>query len=186
MPFSNDANFKDADSSFSTGNFNDHDTQLHGPSSDAVDIIGSRSNGDLLPVNGNSNHCACILCNIKEECKGYRRKEKRNCSFGCTANVAYTSNWRKHYKTHFKQDNGYLCKAPHCSQVFPRWGELTRHTKGHCLRPTRFPCDVFGCPYGGDNGFVRKDKLYSHKRNVHDGKLPPSQLMRKLQPKPKV
>lgn len=139
-----------------------------------------------LSTNDHTNGCACIPCFVKS------RRESSSIRYTCVVGCDYqcsigdTREWQAHLKTHFKRDKKYLCTAPLCGKIFERWGELTRHYKTHCLRAEKYACDVFGCKYSGDNGFIRHDKLLSHKRNVHDGKAPPSQLMRRrrLQAKP--
>lgn len=182
MSISSGVDSNDADASFWIGLFNEKDSWLQRPSSDPMDVSGLRSSGNNLPANDTHKDCECMLCIEKASIRvGFSVK----CYFGCNENFQ-SLEWMRHYRTHFKQDKGYRCSAPDCGQVCQRWGELTRHARAHCQRPTKFPCDVFGCRYGGENGFTRKDKLLSHKRNVHEGRAPPSQLMRKLQPKPKA
>lgn len=168
-----------------------HESSLASPS-DLMKAANCSTPGSSLPsTNDITSGCACILCFIKqehEEAKSQRQVRKLNCVVGCALQFEWWRDvkWRNHIKTHFMQDNKYHCKAPQCGQLFIRWGELTRHYKTHCLRSEKFACDVLGCKYSGDNGFIRHDKLLSHKRNVHDGKAPPSQLMRRLQPKPRA
>lgn len=155
---------------------------------EAVDCSGS---GHSLPsTSDNTNGCACSSCLVKG-LKAFKGPlELYLCIFGCSFRPMsmfwYELECRKHLQTHFIQDKKYHCRAPHCGQTFGRWGELTRHDKTHCLRPKKFACNVLGCKYSGDNGFIRHDKLLSHKRNMHDGKAPPSQLMRKLKAKPRA
>ncbi|MCJ1465855.1 hypothetical protein MMC07_004474 [Pseudocyphellaria aurata] len=168
-----------------------HDTISPGllPDQEAVDYSGS---GLSLPSTGDgTNGCTCISCFVKEP-REFRKTSSKvyHCIVGCSFECEswYALRRRNHLETHFyhRQDEKYHCIAPHCNQTFGRWGELTRHNKTHCLRPKKFACDVLGCKYSGDNGFIRHDKLLSHKRNVHVGKAPPSQLMRTLKAKPQA
>ncbi|MCJ1463065.1 hypothetical protein MMC07_001670 [Pseudocyphellaria aurata] len=157
------------------------------PELEAVHCSGS---GQSLPSTGDgTNACACISCFLKARIDSERRFDRKSCIVGCSFRSQdwnFTADWRKHLPTHFFQDEKYHCKFPRCNRTFGRWEELTRHDKTHCLRPTKFACDVLDCKYSGNNGFLRHDKLLSHKRNVHDGKAPPGQLMRELEAKPQA
>ncbi len=74
-------------------------------------------------------------------------------------------------KKHFYYEGKYKCDSCGCKSSFKRWDDLVRHFRNtHCLNPERFPCPEIGCKYSGPNGFVRKDKLKSHYKNVHEGK----------------
>lgn len=166
----------------------DNHTTIIDSSSDLVGAATCSASGpSLLSANHIINGCACISCLLRDR-KVEHRYILHKCVPGCNYQYSgwVTSDWQAHFKAHFMQDKKYHCGAPQCGQIFKRWGELTRHNKTHCLRPKKFACDVFGCKYSGDNGFIRHDKLLSHKRNVHDGKAPPSQLMRRLQAKPRA
>lgn len=67
----------------------------------------------------------------------------------------------------------YRCLEQHCHFNTKRQADLARHYRTkHCENPPKFSCQVLGCKYGGENGFARKDKLKSHYRNVHEGKMP--------------
>lgn len=130
--------------------------------------------------------CSCPKCAIYRGVIARTGRELWCTTFSC--GYQYTRYHANHYKWHFKDEQGrYRCKAPNFDTTFARWGELTRHYGTHCLKSKTFPCDVSGCKYGGKNGFKRHDKLLSHKRNMHDGKAAPDQLMRmqkrKLAPK---
>lgn len=131
--------------------------------------------------------CSCPKCAINRGVF-FHTGRKLWCICGYNVDIWQQQHIANHYRTHYENEQGrYRCKAPNCDTTFARWGELTRHYGTHCLKPETFPCDVIGCKYGGKNGFKRHDKLLSHKRNVHDGKAAPDQLMRmqkrKLAPK---
>lgn len=168
----------------------DNHTTVIDSSSDPVEAVTCPASGtSLFSTNDITNGCPCISCvwkALRYPRIGY--DDPYQCVAGCNHQISAsdTQKFQAHFKTHFKQDKKFRCSAPQCGQTFGRWGELTRHNKTHCLRPKKFACDVFGCKYSGDNGFIRHDKLLSHKRNVHDGKAPPSQLMRRLQAKPRA
>ena len=80
----------------------------------------------------------------------------------------------------------YRCLEQHCHFNTKRHADLARHYRTkHCENPPKFSCQVLGCKYGGENGFARKDKLKSHYRNVHEGKLP-SKAFQAIEPKPRA
>ena len=129
--------------------------------------------------------CACISCTLRSIGSIYYRFDSSQaCPLNCGYDTDYRHEFKNHWLRHFKHDdNKYYCKGPGCKQSFKKWGDLKRHDKGHCKKPNLFPCEVIGCKYGGKNGFIRKDKLYSHRRNVHDGKLVRIERNRTLQAK---
>lgn len=53
----------------------------------------------------------------------------------------------------------------------------------HCKNPERFPCHVIGCPFSGENGFTRKDKLTSHMKSTHKGLPHPGKRLQAIKPK---
>ena len=147
--------------------------------------------------------CNCISCKIKLRFqKAIKLKTSDGiysyypchfqwcgCGLFCFNDVWAIHNWKKHYITHLKQDGKYTCGDGDCKRAFSRSVDFFRHSNDvHCKYAQKFPCDVFGCKYGGDNGFRRKDKLTSHKRNVHDGKPTGTsgRLPRTIKPKPRV
>ena len=141
-------------------------------------------------TNNNDELCPCCSClhttfmyNQTPWWKNPDFYSSPTCFAGCEY-MTSPSYYEGHFRDHFKEGEKFKCNSPGCKQRCKRWAELERHSKSkHCLRHERFPCDVLGCKYGGKNGFLRSDKLLSHKRNVHDGKATPYQRMRKLQPK---
>lgn len=181
---SNDVTYEDQTFAIGNGGMTENLRTSVDPSPSPMEAVNYSVSGPSLPLtNDTTNACACIPCFVKSK----REFINYTCVIGCDyRNFYWGNNSKAHLKTHFKEDKKFHCRAPLCGQIFGRWGELTRHYKTHCLRPKKFACDVFGCRYSGDNGFIRHDKLLSHKRNVHDGKAPPSQLMRRLQAKPRA
>lgn len=91
-----------------------------------------------------------------------------------------------HEKRHFMEPRPNLslaCTQVHCNFITKREPDLRRHYRSmHCLNPNIFPCPVLWCKYSGVNGFTRKDKLTSHYRNVHEGKIGRGQALRRIQP----
>ena len=88
---------------------------------------------------------------------------------GCSYS-SYTKALTYHWRSHCFADGLYRCFVPDCSHKCKRWADLERHAStAHCLDAKKFPCEYPGCKRGGDNGFVRKDKLRSHFKNVHEG-----------------
>ena len=64
----------------------------------------------------------------------------------------------------------YKCREQDCNYTAKRWTELNRHNNAkHCTNAPRFPCPIPYCKFSGNNGFLRKDKLLSHRRTVHKG-----------------
>lgn len=90
----------------------------------------------------------------------------------------------KHERTHFGNSGDYHCLEEGCKTNTKKFADLRRHyTVRHCTNASKFPCPVFGCKYGGDNGFTREDKLKSHHRNVHQGNVVPGKAFQPIQPK---
>ena len=89
----------------------------------------------------------------------------------------------KHERTHYIHEDGYHCPEQGCKYKSSAWGHLLRHTRSiHCQNPHIYSCPKFGCRRQGDNGFTREDKLYSHIRNVHEGRAAPGRPGRPIQP----
>ena len=88
-----------------------------------------------------------------------------------------------HERSHYEALGNYHCREDHCSAKAKSWNDLIRHTKStHCKRSTKIPCPYAWCKRGGDNGFPRKDKLTSHIRNVHEGKMLTGEAGRSIKP----
>lgn len=54
-----------------------------------------------------------------------------------------------------------------CGKSFSRAPDMQRHAKKHDPAARRIDCPVPGCPYKGAKGFLRRDKLASHRQNRH-------------------
>ncbi len=88
-----------------------------------------------------------------------------------------------HEQRHFGNLGEYHCLEG-CQTTTKNFADLRRHyTVRHCTNAIKYPCPILGCKYGGDNGFTRKDKLQSHQRNVHQGKVVPGKAFRPIKPK---
>ncbi len=59
------------------------------------------------------------------------------------------------------------CECAVCGLAFERVSDFMRHFKKHDPNAPRFNCRVEGCPYKGQKGFYRKDKLMSHVKCRH-------------------
>ena len=131
--------------------------------------------------------CDCIACFHTRFFQAIKTPGWFTCSIhGCEDYFCRNNQFASHYyNKHLHREEGkYPCTASNCKHAFKRGSDLFRHNKAvHCLRAEKFPCNVIGCKYGGDNGFTRKDKLKSHVKNAHEGKLPVNQPPRAIQPK---
>lgn len=54
-----------------------------------------------------------------------------------------------------------------CGKTYSRLSELKRHEKKHLPGAKKFDCPSNGCRYTGAMGFLRKDKMRDHVRNMH-------------------
>ena len=97
----------------------------------------------------------------------------------------------RHEESHFREETRQLdgnwiftCKDDHCHIRTKRKDDVKRHYATiHCKNPERFPCHVIGCPFGGENGFTRKDKLTSHMKSTHKGLPHPGKRPQAIKPK---
>ena len=142
-------------------------------------------------------HCTCIGCLKISWYGGQSRNssEKFKCRFpGCLTSETSRRNLWYHETSHYKYygtGGRYKCLEQDCRTVTVDFYELKRHYKKHCTIPDKeqFPCPVLWCKYSGNNGFLRKDKLKSHYKNIHEGKPGPFKAGRVLKPatlKPRV
>ena len=75
----------------------------------------------------------------------------------------------------------YRCAVQGCQFFSVRRSGLRRHHAAkHCTQPKRFPCLEPYCKYGGDNGFIRPDKLKEHQKKIHEGKFKPAKALRTI------
>ena len=89
-----------------------------------------------------------------------------------------------HERTHYGQPGAYPCLEAGCQATAKKFHDLRRHYRGrHCSNVVKYPCKELGCKYSGDNGFVRKDKLKDHQRNVHGGRTYPAKSFQPLKAK---
>ena len=112
---------------------------------------------------------------------------------GCTWIAASWRLWDVacHEDDHFREEardqDGkfiYTCKNDRCHIRTKRKDDVKRHyATVHCKNPERFPCHVIGCPFGGENGFTRKDKLTSHMKSTHKGLPHPGKRLQAIKPK---
>ena len=88
--------------------------------------------------------------------------------------------------SHFRVPGEYKfkCAENNCTVTVSSMADLRRHyTSKHCTKCEKFPCRFVWCKYSGDNGFKRKDKLTSHYRNSHEGKMGRAKATRVTKPK---
>ena len=159
----------------------------------SADTVGCDHNAVLI------QDCECISCLgigepqelsyrinefVFERYGGYHSEPYHSCRLpGCLhTKRTYGSNekyfltrhladLRRHEKAHFGTKGHFKCLSDRCTFVTKRSSDLKRHsTVMHCKNAKRFPCPVPYCKFAGDNnGFLRKDKLTSHFKKVHEG-----------------
>jgi len=125
--------------------------------------------------------CSCMKC--LDLGRGYQIQPGA-CRFpGCQEQSIFRNPFG-HEQSHFGKAGDYHCLEEGCKTTTKKWADLRRHCLNqHCTNATKFPCPVLGCKYGGDNGFIREDKLKSHHRNVHQGKVVPGKAFQPIKPK---
>lgn len=98
---------------------------------------------------------------------------------------AYEDPWgyliNRHFKTHFRRGDKYMCQFEGCGRGFKRWGDLPRHETTHLPEAPKLDCPEIGCQYKGSMGFARRDKLTDHRRNRHGLAAAPRAKGRKAQ-----
>ena len=185
---------------------NDQVTATPIPSQGGVD---TPSFGQVPSSTSPSKECACIVCLrvgiIDINNRGPYRCHLMSCNWICWAREADNayetySTWAHqfsekkrsaHEKTHYQRgpkdpETPFSCPVENCRFSSKRWSDLHRHTTAkHCKNPPKFACSVIGCKYNGeDNGFIRKDKLKDHYKNMHQGLKVPGQAVRAIKPAP--
>ena len=156
------------------------------------------SSGQASSSTSPSQKCACLLClgisTYDSTSVGTWHCRFASCNWGYK-NPSTGFKWwmnldrRKHEKTHYRLDpklsqSTFSCPVENCRFSSKRWSDLLRHTSAkHCYNPAKFTCSVIGCKYNGEgNGFIRKDKLKDHYKNMHQGQRVPSQAVRAIEP----
>ena len=97
---------------------------------------------------------------------------------------------KSHEENHFRKETRdqdekriFTCRDDRCQIRTKRKDDVKRHyATVHCKNPERFPCHVIGCPFGGENGFTRKDKLTSHMKSTHKGLPHPGKRLQAIKP----
>ncbi len=149
--------------------------------------VDTPSSGQASSSTSSGQKCACLAC------LGIGTYKPTSVApYGCRF---ASCNWRSRYyyvsheKSHYQRDpkdsqSPFSCLIENCRFSSKRWSDLLRHTGAkHCNNPTKFPCSVIGCKYNGEgNGFIRKDKLKDHYKNMHQGQRVPGQPMRAIEP----
>lgn len=141
--------------------------------------------------------CDCVACFLSSVASAYIYQSNPICKFSSCRKSYYeiigtTSNYndlkgqsafRNHFLQHYHQSGQYICQIESCKSTFQRPNDMVRHYRSqHCTRREKYPCNVIGCKYTGDNGFARKDKLRSHYKNVHEGQALPGRSLRTILP----
>lgn len=89
------------------------------------------------------------------------------------------------YQSHYRKLGKFPCTEERCKYSTRRFSDLKRHVGSkHCTRPIKaFSCPILWCKHNGKDGFARKDKLNSHYKTVHGGKLMPGKANQPIKPK---
>ena len=139
-----------------------------------------------LPVAGNV--CDCIVCADVGKKVNYRDDPIFTCRVpGCNV-PDHNRIWYRVLQleaSHFRipGEDKLKCAENDCTVTVSSMTDLRRHyTSKHCTKSEKFSCPLIWCKYSGDNGFKRKDKLNSHYRNAHGGKMGPGKASRVTKP----
>ena len=154
---------------------------------------------DAANDSNSQKDCTCISClRIGKDVLLAFESNRYKCRFPyCHSKIheyPWFKSWFEHERNHYSQQGKYTCLEQNCKVVTKNFNDLKRHDKAkHCTNPYKehFPCPESWCKYSGNNGFARKDKLKSHYKNMHEGKLGPCKAGRvikpaTLKPKPQV
>ena len=142
-----------------------------------------------LPVAGNV--CDCIVCaGVGKKTHQSRISRPLPCRVpGCNAlghNRSFSWELLRKEASHFRTPGEDKLKyaESNCPVAVSSMTDLRRHyTSKHCTKSEKFSCPLVWCKYSGDNGFKRKDKLNSHYRNAHEGKMGRGKATRVTKPK---
>ena len=147
---------------------------------------------DPTSFEASKNDCACITCLkiLPHRGQSLNSGETFKCHFPSCPKTSRTDLWY-HETSHYGKYGKFTCLEQKCQVSTRLFSDLRRHYKTHCTSPDKeiFSCPVSWCKYSGNNGFVRKDKLKSHYRNIHEGKPGPLKAGRVIKPatlKPQV
>ena len=163
-----------------------------------LDSMAGDISGHQIPVvhpNAvDTDLCKCLIC-YYPGCSSIKFSGwKQNCTFpGCDELSGLSEFYRdgrpmwkrsQHEISHYFHQGAFKCQEEHCTVTTKTFTDLKRHyASRHCKKSKKHACHHVGCKYSGENGFARKDKLTSHLRNVHEGKVPHNQPPRAIQPK---
>lgn len=182
---------------------NDHVTATPIPSQGGVD---TPSFGQVPSSTSPSKECACIVC-LRVGIIDYNERGPYRCHLtSCNWTIGISDEEiekdeillhsvrrerNAHEKTHYQRGpknpgTPFSCTVENCRFSSKRWSDLHRHTTAkHCKNPPKFACLVIGCKYNGEgNGFIRKDKLTDHYKNMHQGQKFRGQTVRAIKPAP--
>ena len=166
-------------------------------------MVGTISSHQTLvdhPAPIDTDLCKCLLCYYPGCLKAISFEadfsdRRQSCTFpGCDEQIClkiradqYDKSiwkWSEHEICHYGHKGKFGCQEERCTTTTKTFTDLKRHyASKHCKRSKKHACHHIGCKYSGDNGFTRKDKLKSHLRNVHEGKVPRGQPPRAIKPK---
>ncbi len=134
--------------------------------------------------------CDCIVCAGVGEKVDFFHDNYRACRVpGCNVPGHERTWYAQLYQeeaSHFRApgEHKLKCAENECPVTVSSMTDLKRHyISKHCSKSEKFPCQFVWCKYSGDNGFKRKDKLRSHYRNAHEGKMGPGKASRVTKPK---
>jgi len=157
-----------------------------------------------LPDANRNGTCECIACRFPGSSLNLGtpkpQRKAQHCLFpGCSELVnlrcslklhssGYIAYWKRtqHEKSHYAvEGGGFSCRETGCNNKTKRFSDLLRHCASkHCNKNRKTQCPVLGCKYNGEgNGFIRKDKLKSHYKAVHEGRAPAPKIFQAIEPK---
>ena len=136
------------------------------------------------------NVCDCIVCAGVGKKVTASKAWPFHCRVpGCNAlghNISFSWELLRKEASHFRTpgEDKLKCAESNCPVAVSSMTDLRRHyISKHCTKSEKFSCPLVWCKYSGDNGFKRKDKLNSHYRNAHEGKMGRGKATRVTKPK---